>query len=491
MNEYEMKYRELFQNIWARYKVLKALVLDNLSSARFWQGTGTDIVTFNPFLKVGNIRGMVLVYNITDAENVCKRLDHLVDDLHGYPIGVTMFTAYPYAIPICSNNYSGVDGNSLYEVAQFMNFEPIIRRPKDKIKFGYKTEQGTYVGSIGDIVYGKSDIAFNCHYIKDYDDAEIQFVVPPVMYDAVIILVPKSKLIPSWMDLFECFGLTELFFLFGFYMISVWFSIFVKRCLGTAISVYETVRIAVCILKMFLTVPISGTRELTSFSQRIFASSCLLVGVLIVTAIQVTLVTEISSPNYYPDIDTLEELAESGLPIATSYQNLVDIFNDSDNPIMMRLAKNVRLESNNYGIKERIAYKMDYAAITTLSNVQHFLKKYVGPYDNALLHAVPETPRGYFLSYVAPKHSPYVRHINHMTSLLIESGFVKKWDADQLWKHQLAVRHNHTSTERSKLYAYSINDLQTAFFALASGLSSGIIAFIVEITAALKLCPRN
>jgi hypothetical protein len=157
LNEYEVKYRELFQNIWTRYKVLKALVLDNLSSARFRQGTGADIVTFNPFLNAGNVRGMVRVYNITDAENVCQILEHLADDLHGYPIGVTMFTAYPYAVPIRStgmdcNSYSGVDGNSVLEAAQFMNFEPVIHRPKDKIKFGYKTEEGTYVGSIGDIV---------------------------------------------------------------------------------------------------------------------------------------------------------------------------------------------------------------------------------------------------------------------------------------------------------------------------------------------------
>lgn len=495
-SDYGVKYGELFQNIWTRYKILKALVLDNRRSARFWHETGTDIVTFNPFLKVGNIRGMVQLYSITDADNVCQRLDHMVDDLHGYPIGVTIFTAYPYAVPVHSKqtdrrSYGGVDGNSLNAVAQFMNFKPIIHRPKDKVKFGYRTEEGTYIGSIGDIVYGKSDIAFNCHYIRDYDYAEIQFLVPPVIYDAIIILVPKSQLIPRWMDIFECFSLTELFFLLGFYMISVCFSIFIKRHLGTTINIYETVRIALCILKMFLTIPIVETKKLTSFSERIFVSSCLLVGVLIVTAIQVTLVTEISSPNYYPDINTLEQLAESGLPIATSYQNLADIFNDSDSPIMTSLAKNVRLESNNYGIKERIAYKMDYAAITTLSNVQHFLRRYTGPSDNPLLHAVQETPRGYFLSYVVPKHSPYVQQLNYIISILVESGFVKKWDADQVWEHQLAVRQNHTRAERSKLYAYSMNDLQTAFFVLVSGLSCGVVAFIAEIMVAFKLFPWN
>ncbi|XP_033606062.1 uncharacterized protein LOC111875685 [Cryptotermes secundus] len=435
---------------------------------------------------------MVQLYSITDINIVCQRLDHLVDDLHGYPIGVTIFTAYPYAVPIRSKqmdskSYGGVDGNSMNVAAQFMNFKPIIHRPKDKVKFGYKTEEGTYVGSIGDIVYGKSDIAFNSHYIRNYDNAEIQFVVPPVIYDAIVILVPKSQLIPRWMDLFECFSLTELFFLLGFYIISVCFSIFIKRYLGATINIYETVRIAVGILKMFLTIPIAGTKQLTSFSERIFVSSCLLVGVLIVTAIQVTLVTEISSPNYYPDINTLEQLEESGLPISTSYQNLVDIFNYSDSPIMTSLAKKVRLESNNYGIKERIAHKMDYAAVTTLSNAQHFLKRYTGPSDNPLLHAVRETPRGYFLSYVVPKHSPYVRHLNYVISVLIESGLVKKWNADQFWEHRLAVGHNHTRAEKSKLYAYSMNDLQTAFFVLASGLSCGVVAFIVEMMVAFKL----
>jgi hypothetical protein len=490
MSDYEVTYRELLQNIWTRYNILNVLVLDICSSTRFWQGNGTKIVTYNPFLKVGSIRGMVQVNKITDADIVCQMFEHKLDDLHGYSLRVTMFHVYPYAPPIVSgptnrHKCGGVDGNALDEVTQHMNFKPIINRPKDKIKFGFKMSDGTFVGSIGEIVYGKSDIAFNSHYIKNYEDAQIQFVNPPVLYDDIVVLVPKSQLIPGWMDLFECFHFTGLFFLLAFYVISVCFGTFVRKYLGFEINIYEISRIAICILKMFLTVPIVRIRELASFSERIFASSCLLFGVLMVTAFQVFLVTEISSPNYYPEIDTLEQLAESGLPIATSYQGLLNTFSDIDNPTMIRLARNVRFVSGNVDIKERIAYRMDYAAITSLSNVPHFLAKYTGPSDNPLLHAVQEKPRRYFLSYVVPKHSPYVRRINIIIVTLIESGLVHKWEVDTLREYQLVETHNHTHVERSNPHAYSVNDLQTAFFVLAFGLSCGVIVFIGEIMVIL------
>lgn len=490
-SDYEMKYHELFQRIWTSYNILNALILENHSSTRFWHGTTADIVTFNPFLKVDNVRGMVQVYNITDADTVCRILQHKLDNLHGYTLRVTMFATYPYAPhteigPMNWQKYGGVDGHVLDVVTQLTNVKPLLRRPEDKIKFGFKIKNGTFVGSIGDIVYGKSDIAFNCHYIRNYDDAEIEFLNPPVVYDGIAILVPKSQLIPGWMDLFECFQLTGVLFILTFYMISVCFGTFMARYLGTEINIYEISRIAIFILKMFLTVPIVGTRGITSFSERIFASSCLLFGVLLVTAIQVTLVTEISSRNYYPDIDTLEQLADSGLPIATSYQNLLDTFSDTDNPTMIRLAKNVRYETDNFGIKERIAYKMDYAAITSLSNVPHFLAQYTGPSDNPLLHAVKERPRGYFLSYVVPKYSPYVRRINAITATLIENGLVGKWEADEMLDHQIQQNHNHTHTETSTQHAYSMNDLQTAFFVLVFGLSCATVVFTTEIMVVSK-----
>jgi hypothetical protein len=490
--DYEAKYHELLQHIWTRYNILNVLVLDIQSFPSFWHGSGTDIVTFNPFLKVGNITGRVESYSIADADTVCQILDHRLRDLHGYILRVTMFPAYPYAPPIAGapidwHAYGGVDGNVLDVMAQLMNFKPVIRRPKDEIKFGFRTEEGTYVGSIGDIVYGRSDIAFNTHFIKYYHDAPIQYVVPPVIYDCIVILVPKSQLSPGWMDLFECFQLADLFFLLTFYVTAVAFGTFIKRCLGTEISICEISRTAVLILKMFLTVPIVCTQKLTSFSERIFASSCLLVGVLVVTAIQVTLVTEISSPNYYPDINTLEQLADSGLPIATSFHSLLDTFSSSDSPTMMRLAANVRLVSHSVNIKQRTAYKRDYAAIASLSNVPHFMAQYVGPFDNPLLHAVQESPRGYFLSYVVPKYSPYVQRMNSITSTLIESGFISKWDADETRENHSPEGQNHTRANRSNLDAYSTNDLQTAFFVWASGLSSGILVFIAEIVVARKL----
>jgi hypothetical protein len=493
---YEIEYHELFQLMWTRYNILNVLVLDSRTSALSWHGTRTDIVTFNPFLKVGNIRGMVQAYNLADANIVCEMYDRQLDDLHGYPLRVTMFLAYPraphiYGGPVNWQKNGGTDGNILREVSQLMNFTPVLHRPKDGIKFGFRTKGGTFVGSVGDIVYGRSDIAFNSHYIKNYDDAQIQFVTPPVVHDSIVILVPKSQLIPGWLDLFECFCLAGLFFLLTSYVISVCFTTFIRRCLGTEINIYEFSRIALRILKMFLTVPILGTRELTSFSEKVFASSCLLFGVLMVTAIQVTLVTEISSPNYYPDIDTLQQLAESGLPIATSYQNLLDTFSDSDNPTMIRLAENVRLENESFGIKERIAYKMDYAAITSLPNVPYFLARYTGPSGNPLLHAVREKPRGYFLSYIVPKYSVYLRRINILTATLTESGLVDKWEADEVLENRIQQRYNHTHAGKSTLHAYSMNDLQTAFFALMLGLSCGSVVFVAEIMTAFKLFLRK
>lgn len=86
-----------------------------------------------------------------------------LENLHGYPMKVSMFERYPTALKmenipkiflssyfmntlVESNGYGGLDGIVLGNLAKAMNFTAIISTPMHS-DFGYKLNNGSFVGT--------------------------------------------------------------------------------------------------------------------------------------------------------------------------------------------------------------------------------------------------------------------------------------------------------------------------------------------------------
>lgn len=102
--------------------------------------------------------------------------------------------------------YGGLDGMILGALSAALNFNAIVLPPTAGIDYGYKQANGTYVGSLGDVINRVSDISINGRFIQQYNADEIEFL-HPVFFDKFCIIAPKALEIPQWLAIFLCFDL--------------------------------------------------------------------------------------------------------------------------------------------------------------------------------------------------------------------------------------------------------------------------------------------
>lgn len=187
--------------------------------------------------------------------------------------------------------------------------------------------------------------------------------------------------------------------------------------------------------------------------------------------------TAYSTTTYKKDINTLEELDQSGLSITTKN---VDIFggptgskvgasltkriHDNSSAISIFIAANKRMTS----VVER---KVD-AALVIESN---FTDKDGIP----KLHVVNECPRSYHLAYIVYKDYPFLKQINGFFQRTVEAGLNDKWYFDTEFSILLSSRQSKGEIEKTK--KLTLVDVQTSFWFLVISLTMSTIAFCGEI----------
>lgn len=65
-------------------------------------------------------------------------------------------------------------------------------------------DNGTFVGTIGEILRKNIDVSFNGRFIKYYDTLDVNFMTP-VLFENFCIVAPKALRIPEYLRIFQCF----------------------------------------------------------------------------------------------------------------------------------------------------------------------------------------------------------------------------------------------------------------------------------------------
>jgi hypothetical protein len=199
---------------------------------------------------------------------------------------------------------------------------------------------------------------------------------------------------------------------------------------------------------------------------------------------QSSLLDAASYPHFQPDIDTLQKLDESGLPIVTLDRNLKDTFDGS--PAMRNLA--VRLQLQNLSpqtLIHHIAFYRNVSMLTSKGEALWFLSKHPNK-----LYIVNECPREYFVSYMIPKGSPYATRIHNLLGRMSEAGLVKKWDLDTSCSLQLeALRESTVNRQDTKnIKVFTLVDFELSFFVWGLGVTLCVAVFLLEIYFGRIIC---
>ncbi|KAK9304063.1 hypothetical protein QLX08_004441 [Tetragonisca angustula] len=209
------------------------------------------------------------------------------------------------------------------------------------------------------------------------------------------------------------------------------------------------------------------------FPERLLLMCSLLLSLILNGIITSQLASSFSKRMYYEDIDSLEQLEESGLTILTDAKDIIsDAFTDVTSPLIKRLNK--RLEyANSTEVNRRLFETKDAGYLHRFSTLS---LKY-NENQRERLHVVKECPKEYILAIIMTKGSPYSGRINRILSRLNNGGFYGKWYQSMYHLQKRPEQVTNDSTLHRKI---TIRHLFIPFGILHVGLTTSIIVFIYE-----------
>lgn len=321
--------------------------------------------------------------------------------MNGAPIKVTLFERYPTMVKqvpkyfastemakaIKQSGYGGFDGLVLGNLATEMDFTVDAVHPTDNKTYGFK-ENGTFTGTLRDIVDKRAEIAANARFLISYDTLDIRFMVP-ILCDQLCVILPANRK-QQWQAIIRCFDLpfwytsflitlfTSLIYtMVKFYhekheMHQIRQTFFYKDFKNLVVEDDITLRNVHTLVwsVMFGRITMLPRRTI----ERLIIGSCMIANVIIAGSLESSLYKSYTE-NKPKNIDTLKELDESDLRITASSPSFRDVFgNDQDtSSIFKSLKGKLFLEHNDLSAVERVANKGGIGTLERLSDVKIML----------------------------------------------------------------------------------------------------------------------
>ncbi|BFG01257.1 uncharacterized protein DMAD_01051 [Drosophila madeirensis] len=471
----QLQLEESCRQLWMRQKIYNRYIL---SLEGIW--------IFDPFQRRAEAFGRLVAY--TGREPLSK---HLFHDMGGYPLRVQMFKSVftrteqdPGSGQLVS--VTGVD----YLVAQMLreklNFTLLLQQP-DKNYFGERSANGSYNGAIGSIIRDGLDICLTGFFVKDYLVQQYMDFTVAVYDDSLCIYVPKAHRIPqSILPIFAVgYDIWLGFILAAFGCALIWLLLRVinlhlrivrlrhqrlyKQALGIVVDTWV------------VWVRVNLSRLPTSYAERVFIGSLCLVSVIFGAIFESSLATVYIHPLYYKDINTMQELDDSGLKVIYKYSSMADdLFFSETSPLFASLNK-------------KLSWNRDLYADVIDDVARNGGKAGVSRYNSLMLESslfillrriwvVPECPKYYAISYVMPRDSPWEDAINALLLRLLNAGLIVKWIADEKSRVdiQMRARTLEANAEAELARVLTIGDLQLAFYVVLGGNLLALLGFLLE-----------
>lgn len=242
----------------------------------------------------------------------------------------------------------------------------------------------------------------------------------------------------------------------------------------------QCMQIFIDTLMLYLSIPM---RRLTRAPyERYFVASIALVSIIFVSIYQSGLATVFVRPLYFKDIDTLEKLDKSINNIYVKYSGfLTDVFPNDTSQLYRNLRNKMKLFETQMDAMDIVKKYDKVATVTRESTI--WLDNFSFFYYNILYIIDKECPKEYFLAYMVPAKSPFLKRINKILMEIHRYGFIEKWindfyyDTEMKYLKTMSLKKSERSTK-----ILTTSDLKFPFYALIGGTSLSLILLIIEIS---------
>ncbi|PSN30367.1 Ionotropic receptor 874 [Blattella germanica] len=400
-------------------------------------------------------------------------------NLHKSTIRSSMFLHYPNSMPLINNGdkiyFGGPDGNLITTFIKHLNASLETVSPMRDVDYGFKSFNGTITGSAGDIVYNRADIASNSRKI-DINLLDVIEFSYPHSTDEIYFVVAKSQLIPPYMKFLLPYPKT------------VWYLIICTLLMATPIWYYirnysqgtTLISAFLQIYRVFLSISLAYSPKI--IKERLFFIMWTVFGLIVTSAYQGCLISFLTIPIYFPDIETLQELDQSGYEIfmnpgADSWPTVED-----PKDVLFKLSKKFIKETQNLQSLLKVistrnkAILMDKQQADYLINLRKFSRD-----GHPLLNKVEECVYSNLVSYGVKKNSLYLVKFEEVIRRVMEGGFFQKWTQDTKRLKILDGTLSDNQESSVKKEPLSLSQLQTPFFILIFGLIVSAFYLCIEL----------
>ncbi len=355
--------------------------------------------------------------------------------------------------------------------------------PSDGGMWGSEVKPGVFSGMYKDLYEGKTDIGMANSWLG-YVVVNYFTFTQPHTFSNVCFLYRKEPPLAQWTTIYRSFD--------GFaWLITV--SALVSSCLiALAYSHYkpshETKKIKKSHIVLFhvsicVNQPSIVTRFIHTHTSRLYVGCFMLMFFILTHAYIAGFISAIAVPKEAKPMDTIEDLAESDIPIAGFLTYTKQAVEASTDPTLMKLAK------KGFG-----AYFNQQEALEKMSNgelimgesrveANYELRKRFKEFGQTNIHITRECLFTYPVVFILPKNSPYITVLDIAIQRVLESGIYSKYFKDTLDETAkiAAETQQQALWKLFKYQRYQVDDVWVVFALLILMYCVSIIVLIGEL----------
>lgn len=373
----------------------------------------------------------------------------------------------------------GVDMQLIETLARVRKFTLEFSEVSHEELWGYELPNGTWVGLVGQVHHEKVDLG-TCNLFLDTHRAKLLEYSSPYNFERGCFVTPSPTPISNWRSstlpfAWSTWVATGVSLVLG----GVLLRLVVALSSGFEPREFKSLSYSYLYLLGSLS---SRTLNLTPHgpSLRMYVGIVWLATLILSTAYSANLVAFLSVTQLSAPINTLQQLAKSGLRLG-GHAFWKTQFRASIDPVVRsfvdRLEDHVDLDS----LFDQVADGR-YALIEN----RQYLETVAGaryPRGRSSLRIVPQCLLTYSIGVAFPLNSPLADLLNPLIVRVVEAGLVLKWRREVVdyYRSQSVDSQNIQDTGiSSRTTALALTHLQGVFYVLAIGYLVALLVFVVE-----------
>lgn len=215
-------------------------------------------------------------------------------------------------------------------------------------------------------------------------------------------------------------------------------------------------------------------------AERVYIFTLSVMGLILSTMFQSYLNTNmVTQVSWQKDINTLDQLAASNLPIEIRYEAIMqDLFPENTSRTFDILRQNMILVRIDQFALDRMYETGAFTQPLRRSLVHLDFSDWF--YTNKL-YLIPKCPKNYLLAFPMGKNSIYLERFNVVLLRLLEGGMVRHWTDEMYRNHTMMQSISNKAHIISEATILKLNDLQFPFYTLIFGICLSLLIAVIEI----------